>query len=442
MRVLFLLPALLGQCDVAYAMAAAGDFVHLVQRANDSIVNVVSIDEWDSELDRSEINSFNARLSRRRKGMGAGFFIDSQGNVVTNAHVVTKAAMVFVQTHGSLVLHRARIKGAEPRYDLALLSTGLGKTTALPMSKKGTPPVGSWVGIIGNPLGIGTTLSVGVIGAVGRSVVSEKFEDYLQISASVNPGNSGGPVLDLDGEVVGVLTMKASGYNVEGVAFAIPAYIVREVASQLVDTGYFRRVWIGVEVSDLGLEERRTVPRRGGALVTGIWEESPASHSDLRVGDIVVRLNGRPLRDGRDLAHRLLTVRQTDGLHFVVIGEDGTPRNVDVPFELEDDSYQRKDKYVKSLELGLTLQELTPHLRMRWDLPDSVSGLLVTRVAGNKRGAQSGLQAGDVLHEVGERSVRELRDFVVTLHDCLEKGPCSIVLFRNGEKRTIRITPL
>jgi serine protease Do len=248
------------------------------------------------------------RPDRPRQGLsqGSGFFISADGYAVTNNHVVENGSAIEVVTDDGRTLP-ARLIGTDPRTDLALLKVD---ATGLPFVRlaERSPRVGDWVVAVGNPFGLGGTVTAGIVSARGRDIGAGPYDDFVQIDAPVNKGNSGGPSFDIDGNVIGVNTaiFSPSGGSV-GIAFAIPAETVRTVVSSLRETGKVSRGWLGVSIQPVSAEiaDALGLERTSGALVSDAMQGSPASRAGLRSGDIVTALDGTSVKDARDLSRRI-----------------------------------------------------------------------------------------------------------------------------------------
>ena len=239
-------------------------------------------------------------------GQGSGFFITSDGYAVTNNHVVDKATSVQVTTDDGKT-HIAKVIGVDQRTDLALIKVEGGNYPFVKLSER-PPRVGDWVIAVGNPFGLGGTVTAGIVSARGRDIGSGPYDDYIQIDAPVNKGNSGGPTFDVDGNVIGVNTaiFSPSGGSV-GIAFAIPSDTVKTVVAQLKEKGSVLRGWIGVQVQTITPEVAQNfgLKRTDGALVTEPQQNGPADKAGIETGDVIVSVNGSPVKDSRDLAKRI-----------------------------------------------------------------------------------------------------------------------------------------
>ncbi|MEP9379756.1 DegQ family serine endoprotease [Aquabacter sp. CN5-332] len=350
---------------------------------------------------------------RRVVGQGSGFIISADGYVVTNNHVVEGASEVDVTTTDGKE-YTAKVIGTDPRTDVALLKIE-GKSD-LPWVKlsDSTPRVGDWVIAVGNPFGLGGTVTAGIVSARGRDIGAGPYDDFIQIDAAVNRGNSGGPTFGLNGEVIGMNTaiVSPSGGNV-GIAFAIPSETVKTVVNQLRETGKVARGYIGVQIqpvtddlaSGLGLSEAQ------GALVAQVQPDTPAAKAGLKSGDVVQKLNGDTVKDARDLSRRIGMMKPGSSVALVVV-RDGKTMNVDVKLEQlpneKQASLEDKDGAEKP---GTNVPRLGLQLAPAKSVQGAGSeGVVVTEVDPNGAAAQRGIRSGDVILDVGGKAVSSAND--------------------------------
>jgi len=345
---------------------------------------------------------------------GSGFFISPDGFVVTNNHVVEDAEGITVTLENG-DKYPAKLIGTDPRTDVALVKVNApGKTFPYVEFEPKDPRVGDWVLAVGNPFGLGGTVTAGIISAHNRDIGSGPY-DYLQIDAAVNRGNSGGPSFDLDGKVVGVNTaiFSPSGGNV-GIAFDVPAALVQEVVSQLKDTGTVDRGWLGVviqNVSDdiadsIGMKEAK------GAMITKVTEDGPAAKEDLKPGDVIVAVNGDRIEDSRDLARKIAELHPNTPVKLSIV-RYGEKREVDMKLasfpnkklaSLENDDKPDATSGEQMKELGLSL---APAGKVPGAGDD---GVAITDVDPQSDAADKGLKPGDVILQVAGVTVSDPAD--------------------------------
>jgi len=344
---------------------------------------------------------------------GSGFFISADGFVVTNNHVVEDAEDITVTMENG-DKYPATLVGTDPRTDVALIKVKAeGKTFPFVEFETKDPRVGDWVLAVGNPFGLGGTVTAGIISAHNRDIGSGPY-DYLQIDAAVNRGNSGGPSFDLDGKVIGVNTaiFSPSGGNV-GIAFAVPAALVQEVVTQLKATGTVDRGWLGVviqNVSDdiadsIGMKEAK------GAMITKVTEDGPAAKQDLKPGDVIVAVNGDPIEDSRDLARKVAELHPNTPVKLSIVryGEKrevtmslGTFPNGKKLASLEEDKPDTSGQQMKDLGLSLAPAAKFPGA--------GDEGVVITEVDPASDAADKGLKPGDVILQVAGVTVSDPDD--------------------------------
>jgi serine protease Do len=382
---------------------------------------------------------------REFKGAGSGFIISADGYVVTNNHVVEKASEIEVVLQNG-ERYQATVKGLDPKTDLALLKVDTDES--LPFVELGdsdTARVGEWVVAVGNPFGLDGTVTVGVVSARGRDINSGPYDDYLQIDAPINRGNSGGPLFNNRGQVIGVNSMiySPTGGSV-GIGFAIPSNLVREIVAELETHGKVARGWLGVQIQpltseiaeSLGLEDTR------GALVAGIEPGSPAASAGVRPGDVIVGMNGEPLDEYKDLPRlvaaasagsesTLQVIRQGETLDLAV--EIGNMPADDVQVALADDADTPK--------LGVYLAELTPEARQRFGIGKETEGVLVAGVQQGSPAAKAGIAAGQVISMVGQQAVQSPEDVITRVRQAAADHKPSVLLMLeyNGQQRFVAV---
>jgi len=374
---------------------------------------------------------FLRNLPQRRQfvtGQGSGFLISSDGYAVTNNHVVDKVETVEVVTDDGKS-HSAKVIGTDPRTDLALIKLEGSNYPHVKFADK-APRIGDWVLAVGNPFGLGGSVTAGIVSARGRDIGAGPYDDFIQIDAPVNKGNSGGPTFDVEGNVIGVNTaiFSPSGGSV-GIAFAIPASTVTSVIAQLRENGAVTRGWIGVKVQpvtrdiaeSLGLKEAK------GALVAEPQADGPAAKAGIRAGDVITEIDGKPVNDARDLARRIgsnapgsvvkLTVLQKGSEKTYSLKLGKLP---DEQAKAESDDGDRDDAKVASL--GLTLAPASAVAGSGGE------GVVVTTVEAGGPAALRGIKTGDVILEVGGQRVSAPADVAKEIAAARSDGKRSILM--------------
>ena len=408
-------------------------FADLVAKVSPAVVSinvkgdakVAENDQIPGMPDLPEDNPLYDFFKQFRKGMpqqqqkpsptlaqGSGFFISPDGFVVTNNHVVEDAEDITVTMEDG-DKYPATLVGTDPRTDVALIKVKAdGKTFPFVEFSKKDPRVGDWVLAVGNPFGLGGTVTAGIISAHNRDIGSGPY-DYLQIDAAVNRGNSGGPSFDLDGKVIGVNTaiFSPSGGNV-GIAFAVPAALVQEVVTQLKATGTVDRGWLGVviqNVSDdiadsIGMKEAK------GAMVTKVTEDGPAAKEDLKAGDVIVEVNGDKIDDSRDLARKIAELHPNTPVKLAII-RYGEKREVDMKLGTFPNSKKLASVEEDKPDTGQQMKDLGLSLAPAAKFPGAGDeGVVITEVDPSSDAADKGLKPGDVILQVAGVNVSEPSD--------------------------------
>ena len=375
-------------------------------------------------------------------GQGSGFFITADGYAVTNNHVVQNAETVQVTTDDGKT-YAAKVIGADPRTDLALIKVD---AKDFPYVKLGdnAPRVGDWVLAVGNPFGLGGTVTAGIVSARGRDIGAGPYDDFIQIDAPVNKGNSGGPTFDVEGNVIGVNTaiFSPSGGSV-GIAFAIPADTVKGVVAQLREKGSVTRGWIGVQIQPVtsDIADSLGLKKAAGALVSEPQRDSPAAKAGIESGDVIMSVDGTPVRDARELARRIGTMNPGTTIKLGLFhgGQEktvtltlGTLPN-DKQAANEQTQHQLPDSDVP--KLGLTL---APGSKASGT---DGKGVLVTAVDPNGVAADHGLRVGDVILDVGGKSVSNPSDVRDQVADARKDGKHTL-LFRVKSNEGTRFVAL
>jgi serine protease Do len=350
-------------------------------------------------------------------GQGSGFFISADGYAVTNNHVVEKAESVQITTDDGKI-HKAKVIGTDPRTDLALIKVEDGPFPYVKLSDK-SPRIGDWVLAVGNPFGLGGTVTAGIVSARGRDIGASAYDDFIQIDAPVNKGNSGGPTFDTDGNVIGVNTaiFSPSGGSV-GIAFAIPSDTVSTVVAQLKEHGAVTRGWIGVQIQPVtqDIADSLGLKKAEGALVAEPQANSPAQKAGIEAGDVITSVDGKEVKDARDLAKRIGSMAPKASVKLTVLHK-GTEKAVTLTLgELPNVKEARAnsgdgDSSADLGKLGLTL---APAARVSGS---GSEGVVVTGVDSNGIAADHGFSTGDVILEVAGKSVStpaDIRDVVST----------------------------
>ena len=393
---------------------------------------------------------------KKVNSLGSGFIIDPSGIVVTNNHVIADADEITVILNDGTKL-RATLIGKDVKTDLAVLQIKADKPlTAVKFGNSDALRLGEWVIAIGNPFSLGGTVTAGIVSARNRDIQSGPYDNYIQTDAAINRGNSGGPLFNLDGDVVGVNTaiISPSGGSI-GIGFAIPSKTVSSMVAQLREFGEARRGWLGVriqQVSDEIAESLNIKPARG-ALVAGLTDDGPAKKAGLNVGDVIVTFDGQDVKETKDLTRIVADTPAGKEVDVVVIrkGQETTFKVKierladDQPVEasLKSATPVEPDRPVTQKALGLDLATLSKDLRTRYKIKDSVkSGLVITNVDRNSNAADKQLSAGDTITEVAQEAIDNAADFQKRVDEVKKNGRKTVLLTVANPNGDIRFVPL
>jgi len=361
-------------------------------------------------------------------GQGSGFFISADGYAVTNNHVVEKAESVQVTTDDGKI-HKAKVIGTDPRTDLALIKVEDGPFPYVKLSDK-APRIGDWVLAVGNPFGLGGTVTAGIVSARGRDIGASAYDDFIQIDAPVNKGNSGGPTFDTDGNVIGVNTaiFSPSGGSV-GIAFAIPADTVNGVVAQLKEHGSVTRGWIGVQIQPVtqDIADSLGLKKAEGALVAEPQANSPAQKAGIEAGDVITSVDGKEVKDARDLAKKIGAMAPKTSVKLTVLHK-GAEKTLTLTLgELPNTKEARADASDSDGgadigKLGLTL---APAARVAGA---GAEGVVVTAVDSGGVAADHGFSTGDVILEIAGKSVSTPADVRNLVTSARSEGKRSVLV--------------
>lgn len=402
-------------------------------------------------------NNREGQRPRRSSALGSGFVISEDGFVVTNNHVIEGADEILIeffpgdgQPSDKLP---AKVIGTDPKTDIALLKVEADQPLSfVPFGNSDTARVGDWVIAMGNPLGQGFSVSAGIVSARNRAL-SGSYDDYIQTDAAINRGNSGGPLFNMDGEVVGVNTaiLSPNGGSI-GIGFSMASNVVVRVVEQLKEYGETRRGWLGVRIQDVtdDVAEAMGLAAAEGALITDV-PDGPAKEAGLMSGDVILSFDGVEVKDTRSLVRQVGNTEVGKAVKVLVHREGSTEtvlvtlgrreeaeRPVPASMTKEGETGEPKEKEV----LGLKLSVLTEELRGELNVPESMDGLVVTEVDETSEAFEKGLRAGDVITEAGQQKIGLLSQLDERIEDAKDAGRKSLLLLirRGGEPRFVALS--
>jgi serine protease Do len=446
----------------ASAQAAPG-FADVVARVMPAVVNISTTraaEQIDFEASPhappgSPFEEMLRRFFEMQRGspgaethaLGSGFIVDPAGYVVTNNHVIDGAnEIVVILQDGSKL--PAKLVGSDDKTDLALLKVEAEEPLpAVAFGDSDAARVGDWVVAVGNPFGLGGTVTAGIVSARGRDLNAGPFDDFLQIDAPINPGNSGGPTFNAAGEVIGVNTAISTpnGGSV-GIGFAVPSELARQVVAELREHGHVERSWLGVSIQQVTPELARALnldkPR--GALVADVSEDSPAAKAGLKHGDVIVAFDGEAVDTAHDLP-RLVAGAEAGEPLAIGVWRDG--KTVELETKLAAAAPSRsadaKQPSAEDHGLGLALSSITPPTRRQLGISEEVKGVLVTGVKPGGAAAETGIRPGDVIEQVGRKPVATPGEVADAVRDAKgEKQSAVLVLVNRGGQERFVALPL
>ena len=387
---------------------------------------------------------------RRSSALGSGFVISEDGYVVTNNHVIEGADEILIEFFSGKELS-ATVIGTDPNTDIALLKVEAEEALSfVNFGDSDTARVGDWVMAMGNPLGQGFSVSAGIVSARNRAL-SGTYDDYIQTDAAINRGNSGGPLFNMDGEVVGVNTaiLSPNGGSI-GIGFSMASNVVTRVIDQLKEFGETRRGWLGVRIQDVtdDVAEALGLETAAGALITDV-PEGPAAEAGMESGDVIVNFDGTEVEDTRGLVRQVGNTAVGKTVRVVVLREGATQtlmvtlgRREEAEGAVPAAQTQDMDDAPEQLDLlGLTLSTLNAELREQLELDDAVEGLVVSNVDETSQAFEKGLRAGDLITEAGQQKVTSIAEIEERVEEAREAGRKSLLLLvrRQGDPRFVAL---
>jgi serine protease Do len=355
---------------------------------------------------------FGQMMPRERiqRSLGSGVIVASDGYIITNNHVVDGADEVHVTLPGSSKEYTAKIVGSDPKTDIAVIKIDANNLPAIQVGDSDTLKTGDLVFAIGNPFGVGESVSQGIISALGKdSVGINQYENFIQTDAAINPGNSGGALVDSRGVLIGINSaiITRSGAN-NGIGFAIPVNMVKRVATQLIEHGKVEYGYLGVSISDLTSDLQKVYRNKEGAVILDVEKDAPADKAGLKRGDLIVRVNETPIKDASDLKN--------------AIGSIPPGKEVTLTYERNKRVKTLKAKLAKFPESklkvegdkgfvdGLALQNITPQIRNQIGIPDDIQGVIVSEVKPESKADKAGFMPGDIIIQIEDTMIKDVAD--------------------------------
>ena len=460
-----LLVSTAGVCHAAAPLQnAPPSFSEIAKKVSDEVVNIQVVSTtklggqgyhqffqspWGQNDPRNDFfdRFFGPNVPREYKqnSLGSGIIVGTDGTIVTNNHVVENADEIKVILKDGKE-YKATIVGRDPNTDIAVIKIKPDEPlTAAKLGDSDTLEVGDWVLALGSPFGLEQTLTAGIISAKGRTIGAGPYDDFLQTDASINPGNSGGPLINMEGEVIGINTaIVGSG---TGIGFAIPSNLVKGVIKQLTAHGEVTRGWLGVSIQPLTeeLAEYYGAKSKKGALVAAVEPGDPADKAGIRAQDIIVELNGKQVEDPRDLTRMVADIPVGDRAEVVVL-RDGKLKKFKVEVGKRDDNLiaSRNETGMPAPAqnaLGIRVEEITPDMAKQYNLPET-EGVIVSDLSPDGKGAEAGLKSGDIIKEINHVAINSLPDYTREMDKVKKDGTISMFIHRaNAGFQVINIKP-
>ena len=416
-------------------------FADLAEKLTPSVVNISSFSQSETENGEG-----NTPLS---ESLGSGFIIDGNGYIITNNHVVDKAESISI-TLSDNTKTEARVIGKDPKTDLALIKIETRRPlNAVKFGDSDKIRVGDWVLAIGNPFGLGSSVTAGIVSAKSRDIESGPYDSFIQTDASINQGNSGGPMFNLQGEVIGISSaiFSTTGAS-QGVGFAIPANLAGWVISQLKEHGEVKRGWIGIKIQPNTPEiaDSLGISANQGVVVSGITEQGPAQKAGLQAGDIVLSFNRQPIDNTKNLS-RLIAETKIGTPAPIEIWRSGQKQTLTVPIELmpeetllsaaketASDAAETPDNGESLNIIGFTVKEISPELAERYKLAPSTSGVVVTDILPNSDASRKGIKIGDIIVKIDKRNIIGESAFHEYVNDARRENNRPVLLAIQGQE--------
>lgn len=418
--------------------SVAGSFVSIVKRVKPAVLKVISESVVTT---RSQFGDdffdqfFNApQRQEKRSGEGSGFFISADGYILTNNHVVKDAVKVKIFNIDEQE-YTAKIIGTDPKTDLALLKINVKNVPYIELGDSSAEEVGEWVLAIGNPFGQDLTVTAGIISAKGRQLGLAQFEDFLQTDAAINMGNSGGPLINMKGEAVGINStiLTPSSGNI-GIGFAIPSNMAKKVVADLKSKGKVVRGWLGIQIQNISESDAKDLElTSGGALVMKVEDNSPAQKAGLKRYDLIVAINGKAVKSASDLMMEIANSAPGDEIGITIFrNKDKQTLKIRVS-EAPDAVKEQSVAESKSLNLGMTLAKNTPALAREYELK-TARGLVVESVDRGGAAAENGIKSGDIILAVNRTEIESVEQFKRVLASRRSGSKVMMLINRDGDE--------
>lgn len=380
---------------------------------------------------------------RIERSLGSGVIVSQDGYIVTNNHVIDGADKVLVSLPWSNKEYKAKVIGTDARTDLAVIKIDQNDLPFIRFADSSLVKVGDLVFAIGNPFGLGETITQGIVSALNKSGIGiNDYENFIQTDASINPGNSGGALVDSRGALIGINTaiISRSGGN-QGIGFAIPSDMVKRIAKQLIEKGTIKRGYLGVGIQDVGSDLRDTYGNYEGAVVISVEADSPAKKAGLMIWDLITKINGKGVRNSAELRNLIGTMPPDEKVTLTYV-RDKKEKTISLTLAESKDTREKVSERKKSTEGaegldGVVVQEISPQMRQRNQIPRNIDGVLVREVNENSKAYEAGIRAGDIIAQIENITLKDLSSYKKALTQFKGKVKRILVYSQNGIKTVV-----
>ena len=436
-----------------------GSFADLAERLMPSVVNISTTQVITTRTNpfpfefppgspfEDMFRDFGEPQQRRTSALGSGFIIDAEGIVVTNNHVIQGAEDIFVTVNGEKE-YEAEVVGADPLSDIAVLKIkSKEKFSPIKFGNSDNARVGDWVIAIGNPFGLGGTVTSGIISARNRSIGLSRYEDYIQTDASINSGNSGGPLFDMNGDVIGINTAILGQSGSIGIGFSIPSNSAKKVIKQLIEFGETKRGWLGVRIQDVTKEiaDVEKLDKARGALVASVAENSPSEKAGILAGDIILEFNGEIINQMKELPAIVARTKvgkevevkiwrnKKEIIKNVILGRLETSEDFKIS-KNEESKQQNIDEIIEKLRIAV--RPLNKDDIKKRKLPNQTTGLVITKIANNSPLANS-IELNSIIIEAQKKRIKSAEDLNKIVNEVLNSNQKTVLLaiYNNQNQR-------
>ncbi|MEQ1945836.1 MAG: DegQ family serine endoprotease [Bryobacteraceae bacterium] len=442
--------------NITTAAGMESSFAPVVDRALPAVVNISSSKARKAENPQSQMDPFfrqffgrdfapNVPPQRRERSLGSGVIVRADGYLLTNNHVIDGATDISVTMNDKREL-KAKLVGTDPKTDIAVLKVEASNLPTVPMADNGNAKVGDIVLAMGNPFGLGQTVTMGIIGAKGRTNLGiEDYEDFLQTDAPINPGNSGGALINARGELIGINTaILANNGGNQGVGFAVPVALARSVMNQVMEHGKVVRGYLGIVPQDVtpALAKALQLPKASGVVIGDVTPDGPAAKAGVERGDVVLELNGVKLEDANQLRMKVSMTPPGTNVDMKTL-RNGTEKMIavklgELPGTNEGKSERSSDKGSSGAIDGVSVDTLNAQMLRNMRLPSGTQGVVITDVESGSAAQVAGLREGDVIQEVNRIAVNSAPDFDRAVRNA-GSGTVLLLVNRNGLTQYVAI---